>query len=1239
MNASGIDLKAPFRINTNTNFGASDPSREGISFFLYHKNNITQVNNIIDFGLNGIDTLFAVEFDVNPSARGDLAADHIGIFKSNHFDHNAAGNLLTSALPQLENGNYHHVSFEWFPNATNRDSSLFRVSYNCDSIFDVYINLIDSVFLGQDTVYAGFSSQTTNGGAYGEYNLCIEYSTFTDSLRDTVLCLGDSITISSPYIGKTYTWAPATGISASNIKSPTFFPTTTTTYVLTVVDTCGDSIQDSLTINMNPVNVDITPVPGSNCARDSISLFVTVTGGFGVDYQFFWSDGYWDSTNVVTPSQTGDYIVTVQDSIGCMDIDTTTLLIDSLPNLNLGVDSTVCQGDSITLDMGTGLNYTYNWSPGGSTNQTFTFDSSLTIIGSLTDGNGCTRRDTIEFVWIALPIVDIGNDTAVCQGETVLLDAGNGGLSFLWSPGGSQNQTISVDSSFTYSVRVTNSNNCTGVDTLVLQVDTIPIIDLGNDTSLCQGDTLRLDAGPNYQNYIWAGGQQSQTAFYTSTASINVVVVDSNGCQGSDTKELRVDTIPEFSLGKDTSICELDSVLLLGPSAGMFNFYWNGDTSLTSDTLKIDTSGTYFVQFTDSNFCSGTDSIVLRVDTLPVVNLGTDTSVCDGLQLVLDAGLGYVTYTWINNASVSNLLTVDTANSYWVEVIDSNSCVGSDTIVFSIDSLPTVNLGPDTAICIDQNITFDAGANYANYQWNVGPNVRSITVDSAFTYIVNVSTQQGCPGADTIELVVNPLPIVSLGPDRQLCIGTPVNETLDAGPNFVLYEWSTGASGPEASHRTIVVNTESTFNVTVTDLNGCRNSDTIVTSAVYLPSVSIGSDTAYCEGDDFDFIMNTGSGFIRHTWRDLNLPPTNDTISRSGQILLVDTAGVYVVEIVELFNNRECVNRDTVNVVEMPLPIIGVAGTSTYCENEIFSFTLTATTDPAYSYEWSIGALTNSINVGDFGNYVVTVTNINTGCNKSETHRVVASLLPNVDLSGDSLVCEGRPIRIDAQNAGYTYRWVQVFADTSIVLSFDPVLTVADSGLYRVELDNGFCEFKDSTFVRYDIFPRVNLGENRTLCAGDTLFLNATFRDSEVQYLWNDGSRDSIYPARFSGTYIVEVSNACGVDITNITLNFENCSEIWVPNTFTPNGDGDNDFFKVYTLEDFREYRLDIVDQWGNLIYTSTDLEREWDGTSFDGREIQVGTYVWKITYQSQYEFGPEGAPTRSLVGRVNLIR
>jgi len=278
------------------------------------------------------------------------------------------------------------------------------------------------------------------------------------------------------------------------------------------------------------------------------------------------------------------------------------------------------------------------------------------------------------------------------------------------------------------------------------------------------------------------------------------------------------------------------------------------------------------------------------------------------------------------------------------------------------------------------------------------------------------------------------------------------------------------------------------------------------------------------------------------------------------------------------------------------------------------------------------------------GFYTVTVTTTATGCKDTETFEIVQESLPALDLSNDTLVCEGEQTKFDAYNPGYTYLWESItdlVQDTGEIINMvDSAIWITDSGRYRVTITNGICTLSDTVDVEFDVFPKVNLGDDFTLCTGDKFVLDATFEDSEVEYHWQDGSTEATFTAGSTDLYIVEVSNRCGVDLTNVYISFEDCSNIWVPNTFTPNDDGDNDYFKVYTLENFIEYSLEITDQWGNVVYANSSQEIRWDGTSFAGNDLPVGTYVYKIEYKSQYEvLGPEGAPTRELVGMVTIVR
>jgi gliding motility-associated-like protein len=1243
--SSQVNLNEAFTIQASGFFGNST-ARHGMAFYI-SGNSLTGLTNSLNYGLDNVDSLLAVEFDAFFAvAENDPGQDHIGVFRNGGFVHGSSSELTpVKSMYNFQDGAYHDITIEWQPDTTNPDSSVLRIQFDCDSLIEVKYNFRDSVFYGQTTGYIGFSSSSANGGFYSEHKICLHHSSF-DTLRDTVMCSYDSVQVEVPYYGTSYSWTPATNVSDPSAKSPFFSPTTTTTYTLNMTDSCGNTLTDSVTIQINPISASLSPIVGNRCALDTTLLPLTVNGGFvdsNQNYLYFWSDGWRDSIHRVTPFVSTTYFITVEDTAGCQDTSTVSITTDTLPTVNLGSGARpICEDDSIVFRAPTDPSYSYSWFPGGSTADTFVVDSTITVILSVTNGTPCIGKDTVFVTWVPRPVVNLGPDSSLCFGDVMTLDAGAGGTVYSWSPLVDTTQTVVVDSASTYSVTVTDGNFCSTSDTVVVTVDTLPVVNLGNDTALCNGDTLFLDGGPAQQAYVWSNGVFTQTNFLTTTTSISLVVVDSNDCQGSDNLNLQVDTLPTIDLGPDTSICDLDSVVIRAYS-GLFSIQWNEDTLLTADSLVIDTANSYWVDIIDSNGCAGVDTMVLSIDTLPVVDLGNDTSICLGFSLNLTLDTGYAAYNWINMASSGNTLTIDTTGTYYVHVVDSNECQTSDTINLTVDTLPQIDIGNDTNICIGDVITFDAGLGYQSYLWNVGPATRLLTTDSAFTYMVTVTDFNGCIGGDTLVLGLNQLPVVNLGPDRELCVGVTVSEVLDAGPGFVNYAWSAGGAGGPGTHRTITATTQDTFRVTITDVNGCMDSDTIVVSAVQLPTVNLGPDTAYCEGDPFTFVMNTGSGFISHIWRNIVLPAGSDTVATNGQILLVDTAGTYVVDIIELFNGRNCPNSDTIQVIEMPLPNIGIAGEETVCENDVFTRTLTATAAGNYNYQWNVGGNTNSITATSPGFYTVTVTDT-TGCDAEETYTIHEDPLPIIDFSLDTLLCEGKLLKLDAYNPGYTYEWIEVddtVANTGTTFNTtDSAVWVSDSGRYLVNITNGICLGSNFVDVEYDVFPKVNLGQDVTLCFGDTLFLDATFSDSEVEYLWQDGFEESIYAATFSNLYVVEVSNRCGVDITSLFVSFEDCSNIWVPNCFTPNNDSDNDFFKVYSLEEFIDYQIEIMDQWGNLVFTSNSVDIQWDGTDFGGKPLPVGTYVYKITYKSLYEvFGPEGAPTREMVGMVNIVR
>ncbi|MCB0706295.1 MAG: gliding motility-associated C-terminal domain-containing protein [Saprospiraceae bacterium] len=214
-----------------------------------------------------------------------------------------------------------------------------------------------------------------------------------------------------------------------------------------------------------------------------------------------------------------------------------------------------------------------------------------------------------------------------------------------------------------------------------------------------------------------------------------------------------------------------------------------------------------------------------------------------------------------------------------------------------------------------------------------------------------------------------------------------------------------------------------------------------------------------------------------------------------------------------------------------------------------------------------------------------------------------------VDLGQDTILCSGDFLLLDAYNPNSTYLWNT--GDTSAIIE------VNSNGQYSVTVTvDEYCF--DSGIINIDVIPlpTANLTADDPLCEGSSLFLDVTIDDPNAEYIWQDGWEQSIYEVTGPGTYSVTVSNACGKATGSITLEYETCREFYLPNIFSPDNNGLNDYFFVQDGGDIREISyMRIFDRWGGLVYErhnlqSNDLLAGWDGTS-RGKEVSEGIYVW----------------------------
>ncbi|MDX2361861.1 MAG: gliding motility-associated C-terminal domain-containing protein [Crocinitomicaceae bacterium] len=409
-----------------------------------------------------------------------------------------------------------------------------------------------------------------------------------------------------------------------------------------------------------------------------------------------------------------------------------------LPQLDLGNDTSVCGIFSMILNPILDSNYSYIWQD-SSSDTLFTANASGSYWVEVTDYRNCTESDTMN-ITVGQISIDLGIDTNICQGEILQLNATNSGATYLWQDASIQ-ATLDVNASGQYWVEV-SQNGCVGIDTIDVLVNPLPIIDLGPDITICQGESTVLDATSAGVNYEWSTGSTAPTITVSIDGSY-WIEIEENSCTGSDTIVVSISPLPNIDLGSDVTLCEGELLLLDITSPGASYLWHDGSTN---STFNVSSAGIYSSEITENN-CSNSDTIVVVVNPLPIIDLGPDNGFCAGESLVLDATTPGAQYFW-QDGSINSTLTATTAGVYSVE-LTIGGCINSDTAVITTFPLPQFYLGADTIIC-EYEFTISAPVNYTSYSWQDGSTNSDFLVQQPGNYSVSVTDVNGCEASDII---------------------------------------------------------------------------------------------------------------------------------------------------------------------------------------------------------------------------------------------------------------------------------------------------------------------------------------------------------------------------------------------------------------------------------------------------------------------------------------------------------
>ena len=319
-----------------------------------------------------------------------------------------------------------------------------------------------------------------------------------------------------------YEWAGPNGYQSSE-QNPND-ATENGFYFLTVtVDGCQSEMVQTEVIFSPPPDAEATN-NGPYCEGDFIELFAnTNTPGNIISYSWNGPNGYQSfEQNPVDAFEAGNYQLVVNVD-GCLsEIEETEVLVNTLPQPEITGQSEFCTGNSTTIDAGSGY-ASYIWN-NDSTSQILEVFSSGTYLVTVTDNNGCTGESSIEIIENTSLSPVITGDLAFCEGESTMLDAGDGFASYEWS-NGELTQTIEVSDGGNYGVIVTDDDGCTGTANVTTTVNANPNVTIGGSTSYCIGGFTILDAGAGYDSYLWNNDSTSQTITVSNNRGIILLIL------------------------------------------------------------------------------------------------------------------------------------------------------------------------------------------------------------------------------------------------------------------------------------------------------------------------------------------------------------------------------------------------------------------------------------------------------------------------------------------------------------------------------------------------------------------------------------------------------------------------------------------------------------------------------------------------------------------------------------------
>jgi gliding motility-associated-like protein len=1044
--------------------------------------------------------------------------------------------------------------------------NLSNLTFNTPGTYPIYLRINTSCcgWSPYDTAYIVVEPQATLA--------------FTGLLA---FCPGDSTTI-TPSGGSSYTWSPTAGLTFIAGNAVIAKPVVTTTYLVTSASPLNFcNVDSAITITItSPPSLAFTTVPATCNGNGSVTVNPTPAG----TYTYIWNDPAAQTTQTATSLTPGTYGVTVTDATSnCTANDAVALGSGAGPQAYIDNSTNVscfgvCDGTAHVTGVSGSGNFTYLWSTGANTAGAANLCGGIHTV-TLTDQAGaCTVTASVTIGEPAdLQVATLSVTPATCPNTangSALVDAqgGIGPYQYLWNDPGLQDSTNAVNLlGGTYTVIIVDNNGCSDSAQIVIPAPPATTLDTNVTDVSCFGladgsiDLIVTGISTPY-TYLWSNGPVTQDISGLGPGQYSVQVRDSLNCLVPGLDTITIFEAPLLTM--DTNVTDVSCfganngtiAIIAGGGAGGYNYIWSPSGSgSVSNTLG---AGTYNVTLTDANACR--DSILgivinepAQLSLTPVITNVACFGYTDGS---IDAGPagGITPYSFVwSNAGAGN-----------VQVNDS------------------ITAGTYSVTVTDANNCTVAATNLI-----VTTPPQSTTLDTNVTW---VNCFNGNDGA--IDLVVN---------------GAQTPYT---------FQWNNGAVTEDISSLAT-----GNYYVIVLDNIACRilGLDSIFVGQPTAISIDTNVTDVNCFGGAdgcITIIPSGGTAGYTYAWSSVG----------SGNQSCILPAGTYDVTVTDANNCTASISN--LNVNQPPQLTVNTVVTDETCPG-LNDGTITAT--PAggtsgYSYAWSSGSgnVQTATNLAP-SNYDLTVTDAN-NCTVTATGITVNPATP-VTVSGvpANVLCyplQNGAINITVQtvNPPATFSW-----SNGSALEDQTGLAEGTYSVTVTDLNN--CTATDSYVIGNDnIFSIDATPYDTTIDLGNTVQIDIQPNGDPINTVqWNPPYQISCtncanplaYPL-VSASYYVQVysQQGCYAD-DSVYITVDPKYQIYIPNTFTPNNDGVNDYWQVFgNKEAWQEFQVQVFNRIGEKVYESYDQDFQWDGM-YLGELIPPGVYVYqlKITFIDKY--------------------